>query len=151
MIAMRRPRDGTGAALMAAMLAAGMPSPGTAADAPGPVQTETEAEAPAFLAGIEDVPLAPGLSERPGAGMVFDSPQGRIVEAVAAGASTAESVRAFYRATLPQLGWTRVGPDTWRREGEALRLDLAAQPGGGLRVRFSLVPDAAEATAPAPD
>jgi hypothetical protein len=39
------------------------------------------AAAGTFLAGIEDVPVPPGLTENQAASMVFDSPTGRIIEA----------------------------------------------------------------------
>lgn len=58
-----------------------------------------------FVADIDDLPLMPGLSEDRAAGVVFESPGGRIVEAVARGTVTAPDVRAFYDRTLPQLGW----------------------------------------------
>ena len=41
--------------------------------------------------------------------MVFDTPAGRIVEAVASGAVTRDEVLAFYAETLPQLGWDEGG------------------------------------------
>ena len=62
-------------------------------------------EAQRFVAGIDDLPLAPGLEEAPGA-VVFDKPDGRIVEADAGGRVPAAAVRAFYRAVLPAFGWT---------------------------------------------
>src|SRR6516225_1961715 len=76
-----------------------------------------------FVAGTEDVPLMPGLAPVPGSSLVFDKPEGRIVEAQASGKVTRAAARAFYGASLPQLGWTAAGADAWRREGEVLRLD----------------------------
>lgn len=94
----------------------------------------------AFLQAIDDLPLAPGLIEQPAAGVTFDTPQGRIVEAVADGATTAEAVTAFYVETLPELGWTRRTALAFAREDELLRLEM--QPGGrGLVVRFVLQPE----------
>lgn len=58
-----------------------------------------------FLADLSDVPLAPGLSEVEGERLVFDKPEGRIVQAVATGKRPVEEIAGFYRATLPQLGW----------------------------------------------
>lgn len=93
-----------------------------------------------FVAGVEDLPLMPGLSQVEAASTVFDAPTGRIVEAFAAGPVTREQVLAFYAETLPQLGWTAERPDRFRREGEELRLEFL----GGedeLTVRFTLAPD----------
>ncbi len=96
----------------------------------------------AFLAEIEDVPLAPGLTETPGKGMAFDSPTGRIVEAAASGAVDAKQVGRFYAETLPQLGWQEAGPMTFKRDTETLRITV--EPGHGpapLTVRFNLTPN----------
>jgi hypothetical protein len=90
-----------------------------------------------FVPGTEDVPLMPGLAttEKP---VVFDKPQGRIVEAAAKGKVTREGVRRFYKETLPGLGW-REEAGEWRREAEALRIETKGRD-GDLRVEFSLSP-----------
>jgi hypothetical protein len=59
--------------------------------------------------------------------------------AFAEGAVAMEDVRAFYDATLPQLGWDRLEADRWVRAGEELNLDAVVER-GGLVVRFELVP-----------
>lgn len=73
---------------------------------------------PAFLSALGDVPLAPGLAEVPGGGVTFDDPTGCIVEAFAAGAAGRNEVAAFYRSTLPVLGWTALDAGRYRREGK---------------------------------
>jgi hypothetical protein len=95
--------------------------------------------ADAFVAGTEDLPLMPGLDPVRDSGIVFDKPQGRIVEAQARGKVTRAAVRRFYEATLPELGWAADGPQSWRREGERLRIDLKGRD-GDLRVGFTLSP-----------
>ncbi|MDH3593403.1 MAG: hypothetical protein OEU09_23175 [Rhodospirillales bacterium] len=115
------------AALIAALALAGP-------DAPGP-----RAQAQGYIAEVEDLPLMPGLAEVEGAGVVFDKPHGRIVEAYAQGRVTREAVLAFYRQALPQLGWRADGGAAFRREGETLSLDFL-DGGGALVVRFTLVP-----------
>lgn len=101
------------------------------------------AAAESFLTAIADLPLAPGLSELSDQGLVFDKPGGRIVEAYAAGQTSAAAVRSFYAETLPQLGWQALGAGSegaWRREGE--RLDLAVlSETGTILVRFTLRPE----------
>ncbi len=52
---------------------------------------------------------------------------------------TRAAVEKFYAASLPELGWTADGPDGWRRDGEALKLDFKGRD-GDLRVGFSLSP-----------
>jgi len=92
-----------------------------------------------FVAGTEDVPLMPGLVPIEGASLVFDKPEGRIVEAQARGALARANVRDFYGAALPQLGWSEAGSNAWRREGEVLRLDFRGRD-GDLTVGFTLSP-----------
>jgi hypothetical protein len=118
--------------LLLAALAAALTLAGPAA--PGP-----RAQAQSYIAEVEDLPLMSGLAEVEGAGVVFDKPDGRIVEAYAQGRVGREAVLAFYRKTLPQLGWQATGGAAFRREGEALSLDFL-DGGGALIVRFTLVP-----------
>ncbi|HEX7969421.1 MAG TPA: hypothetical protein VF502_14470, partial [Stellaceae bacterium] len=47
-----------------------------------------------FVPGTEDVPLMPGLASVAGSSLVFDKPQGRIVEAQATGKVTRNAVQA---------------------------------------------------------
>jgi len=96
-------------------------------------------EGVAFLTGVEDVPLPPGLVEDRTAGIAFDTAEGRIVQALATGEIAERDVRDFYAATLPELGWVMVEPFLYRRGGEQLRLDVAPD-NGRLAVRFSLSP-----------
>ena len=93
-----------------------------------------------YVANVEDLPLMPGLSEIAGAGLVFDKPEGRIVEAYARGSLTPEAVLAFYRRSLPPLGWEALGGGRFRREGEALDLEFVSEA-APLVLRFSLRPE----------
>ena len=92
-----------------------------------------------FLSRLEDLPLAPGLSEDTKAGVSFDTVTGRIVEAFARGKVTEHQVLDFYRETLPQLGWTPESPTEYRRGGERLRIALMPDA-QGLVVHYSLSP-----------
>ncbi len=102
--------------------------------------------ADAFVSGINDLPLMPGLRALPDDSTVFDAPAGRVVEAWAEGSVAREAVLSFYATTLPQLGWSATGSDLFRREGETLRLEfpLAGPRGnrasGTLLIRFYLSP-----------
>ena len=97
------------------------------------------ARADEFVAGTEDVPLMPGLAPIAGSDLVFDKPEGRIVEAQARGAVSRSTVQAFYASSLPQLGWKKVGVDQWRRDAERLKLDFRGED-GHLTVGFTLSP-----------
>jgi hypothetical protein len=92
-----------------------------------------------FVAGTEDLPLMPSLKPVPNSDVVFDKPEGRIVEARAEGATTRAKVEAFYAASLPPLGWKPAGRDVWQRDNERLRLDFAGS-GSRLAVGFTLSP-----------
>ena len=105
------------------------------------VLAATAGRAEQFLAGLEDVPVMPGVEVVGNAGVAFDSPAGRIVEAYATGAVTRDAVRSYYRTTLPQLGWTRTGPLEFSREGERLTIELLGQSRPPLTVRFELGPE----------
>jgi hypothetical protein len=93
-----------------------------------------------FVTGTEDVPLMPGLAPVRGSSLVFDTPEGRIIQAQAAGPVTRGAVHDFYAATLPQLGWRVAGVNAWRREGEVLRLVFDGHD-GALTVGFTLSPE----------
>ncbi len=97
------------------------------------------ASAEEFVSGTEDLPLMGGLAIVPGSALVFDKPEGRIVEAQARGALTRAKVEAFYDSSLPQLGWKKLGTDRWQRDAERLKLDFTG-PDGNLIVGFTISP-----------
>lgn len=96
------------------------------------------ARAAGFLSSVDDLPLMPGLAEKPAAALLFDTPAGRVAESVAEGDVGADAVIAFYAATLPELGWVSVTPKQYRRDNETLRLDMVA--GRRLTVQFTVTP-----------
>ena len=99
----------------------------------------------AYLSLAPDIPLAPGLSEFDGGQVVFDKPEGRIVRIEAERRETegaGDGVPAFYRETLPNLGWQLDGADnsagnvlTFQRGGETLLISVQRD-----RVVFKLSP-----------
>ena len=97
------------------------------------------AQATAFLADVDDLPLAPGLIEDAGSRMAFDKPGGRIVQALASGPVAPAAVRTFYTETLPELGW-QLGPSgSWTRGSEMLSVSFESAS-GGVVVRFAIAP-----------
>lgn len=124
------------ALFIAFALFAAAPSAGWAQNRP--VQSQG---APAFLSVIDDVPLMPGLTERPDAAVVFDKPEGRIIETEASGRLARAEVLKFYAASLPQLGWRARAEGRFLRDKEELALSFASGAGGALTVRFTLSPD----------
>jgi hypothetical protein len=94
-----------------------------------------------FVVGIGDLPLMAGLAPVAGQVVLFDKPDGRIVQAVARGDVAAEAVSGFYARTLPQLGWRPAGPDRYLRDGEVLALEFVGPAERGpVTVRFTLNP-----------
>ncbi len=93
-----------------------------------------------FFSAISDLPVMAGLVEVADARMVFDKPEGRIVQVAASGTVSRTDVLRFYTDVLPRLGWTRAEDGTFRSGGE--RLSLRMRRGDGtLMVHFSLSPD----------
>jgi hypothetical protein len=113
--------------LAAAVLAAALAA--CAAPAPGPAPAAAPA-APAegYFAGIDDLPLAPGLVERPGERTSFETVAGRIEARGAAGRASREAVALFYAQALPQLGWQPQADGTYARGGERLGLEFSNPP-----------------------
>ncbi|NKB42797.1 MAG: hypothetical protein GKS03_00830 [Alphaproteobacteria bacterium] len=96
-----------------------------------------------FVYGFEDLPLMTGLSQVVGNSILFDTPQGRIVQASAVGTVSQSAVLKFYIETLPQLGWTIVDDTEFQREGETLKVEFTAE-GQVLEVRFLVEPTSNE-------
>jgi|DEB0MinimDraft_10_1074344.scaffolds.fasta_scaffold195799_1 hypothetical protein len=94
-----------------------------------------------FVYGFEDLPLMDALTQVAGSSVLFDTPQGRIVQASATGQVERQTVLEFYRDTLPQLGWTLSQDGIFQREGETLRLEFT-ETDAALEVRFLIEPTA---------
>jgi hypothetical protein len=83
-----------------------------------------------FFSGLSDVPLMPGLTEIEGGSVLFDKPEGRIVQAAARGQGVgAAAILGFYDAALPQFGWKKSGPGLYIRQDEKLELSVPQQAG----------------------
>lgn len=92
-----------------------------------------------YLQDIRDIPLMQGLTEATDESIVFDKPNGRIVETLATGDVHDQNVLDFYTATLPQLGWQQESETRYLRDGEVLTLSIQKKE-GLTYVRFSLSP-----------
>ncbi len=93
----------------------------------------------AYFVNIPVLPIMPALTADPGAGVVFDTPAGRIVSVFAKGKVAPASVLDYYGGALPQLGWQPAGEARFRRETERLRIEFI-DTADGLTVRFMLSP-----------
>jgi len=101
-----------------------------------------------------DLPLLEGLSENSDGAMLFDSPDGRIVNAEAAGVIDGARVFEYYKVVLPSLGW-KVNIDhasglscemganyclSATREQEGLLLNIY-ENGGRSKIKYALSPN----------
>lgn len=93
-----------------------------------------------WIEGVEDLPLMPQLTRAATPPVVFDKPEGRIVQASAEGLVPATDVRRFYESTLPQLGWIAAGPLAWVRGKEKLTIELHTTA-TRTSVRFTVAPE----------
>jgi len=84
------------------------------------------AYAEGFSTVIEDLPIMDGMTEREDLVIVFDTPEGRIVETTLETAVGPEQVLSYYRRTLTQLGWQPLGTSEkmYLREKESLSIDV---------------------------
>lgn len=83
-----------------------------------------------------DIPLMKGFEEQDGSRVVFDTPEGRIIEAQATGPHGAAQVVDYYKVVLPSLSWAQVAEKsencedlvsfciTAQRDGEILTLKI---------------------------
>ena len=81
------------------------------------------ADQPAFFSALNDIPAMPGLYEAPERHMIFDVPEGRIVElAIVPKNLSRAAIENYYRQTLPQFGWHIKKENSYIRDGEQLDL-----------------------------
>ncbi len=97
--------------------------------------------AAAFIEGLEDVPLAPGLSQVQKENLSFGNEESRLIEASLTSSKIGfAKVEKFYKETLPQMGWIYQGKRdnilTFYREGEIL--DIARESVKPLLVRITV-------------
>lgn len=105
------------------------------------------AKAGQFLSVAPDIPLLEGLREASDTSTVFDKPGGRIVSASAKGRLSIYEISAFYRETLPQLGWSPVATEVpvvteiaFVRAEERLELELKVGTNGETLLTIRIHP-----------
>jgi len=92
-----------------------------------------------FLHAINDMPLAPKLTEILDQNIIFDKTTGRIILSHAEGPNSPEAISDFYHKTLPQLGWVKLKPLSFQRGNEVLNIELSDKA-GITHVIFQLKP-----------
>jgi len=96
------------------------------------------------------IPLMEGLEENNDGAMLFDSPEGRIINAEAGGIISGSDIYNYYRVVLPSLGWNVESPATCEenvsfciraiRDEESLQLNIMVA-GKGSSVTYALAPN----------
>lgn len=77
-----------------------------------------------------DLPLMPGMVEKPKTLVLFDTPEGRIAEISMDCPHGEVEVLKYYSETLPALGWRAENPQVWsRRSEEMLTIRFTGQRG----------------------
>ena len=82
----------------------------------------------------------PQLVEDIDAAMTFDSSAGRVAEVEANGLASSDAIDAYYKQSLPQLGWRPQSNGVYRRGKELLAIEVKAGLGGTVKVLFHLWP-----------
>lgn len=93
-----------------------------------------------FFTVVTDLPLMPGFVEQLDENMVFDKPEGRIIETEAVGKAGREGAERFYLEALPQLGWTFIGGSSFEREGEVLEIGFSEAEQGYISIHITVKP-----------
>lgn len=98
----------------------------------------------AYVQILSDVPLAPGLSLEEESEVVFDVPEGKIVEVSAFGAADLADTQTFYKESLEALGWQPVPGKAWSYKRDEEFLEISFDDGeNDLQVKFRLMPSSA--------
>ncbi len=82
----------------------------------------------------------PQFVEDIGAAMTFESSEGRVAKVEANGLASSDAIDAYYKQSLPQLGWQPQPNGVYRRGNELLVVEVKAGLGGAVKVLFHLGP-----------
>ena len=99
-----------------------------------------------YFSVIQDLPLMPGLRELADQAVVFDQPEGRIVESAALSRGPDQpAIKRFYETTLPALGWRAMSArgqgQAYIREDEFLQINFERRQGRDVvRIMVGPVP-----------
>jgi hypothetical protein len=112
-------------------------------------ESQTDWVAEDNVAGVLGLPVMPGLRERTDETILFDKPEGRLLEAqlvpaTAAPAMEADDIAAWYRQALLSNGWSAQPSDSegvhlYVRRGESLHINIV-KTDSQLTLNLSLAP-----------
>jgi len=83
-----------------------------------------------------DIPLMAGFQEDRDSRVIFDTPQGRIIEGRASGPHSAADVFDYYRLVLPTLSWRSIADKTKNCDGANLFCLKAQRDGEILTIKI---------------
>ena len=111
---------------------------------PSCVSAQATDQDTAYVQILSDVPLAPGLSLEEDSEVVFDVPEGKIVEVTAFGTADLGDTQTFYNESLEALGWQAVPEKkgSYKRDDEFLEISFDDGE-NDLQVKFRLMPSSA--------
>jgi|TARA_R110002126_G_scaffold13118_4_gene57041 hypothetical protein len=95
-----------------------------------------------FFSIMPDVPVADGFSELTDSILMFDKPEGRLLDFSAQSSSqlACQGALGFYAQSLPHLGW-RISKGGFLREGERLEMRLEQQSATLCMLNLSVRPE----------
>ncbi len=92
-----------------------------------------------FIAGTQDIPLMDKLSIDISDDMNFDTPAGQLMVFEAKNTHyTGSDVLSYYRNTLPKMGWTKTGNNSYIREKDSITISIIREQKPSV-VRFEIV------------
>ncbi|MCK5373800.1 MAG: hypothetical protein KAJ40_00800 [Alphaproteobacteria bacterium] len=83
-----------------------------------------------------DIPLMQGFQEEEGSRLVFDTPQGRIIEVRASGPHEKSEVLDYYKIVLPSLSWATLADISENCNGTSLFCIMAHRDGEILTLKI---------------
>ena len=93
---------------------------------------------PAFVEGMQDVPLSENMQPLPEELFIYDNLNEHVIlSSAVASADEQEKIQAFYKETLPELGWIETAEGRWARDGEKLSIDFDPN-GADIFIQFTL-------------
>lgn len=93
---------------------------------------------PAFVEGMQDVPLSENMQPLPEELLIYDNLDEHVIlSSAVASADKQPQIQAFYKETLPELGWTEIAEGRWARDGEKLSIDFD-QNASEIFIQFTL-------------
>jgi hypothetical protein len=94
-----------------------------------------------FAKSIEDLPVMQGLRVQEDNDVFIPFGDQRVVQTTLEGQVDIDEVYYFYEKVLPELGWTRIDPRTYERNGERLTMRASSANKDGMTyVRFDVGP-----------